>query len=76
MRTACLCTLLAASLLLTACGRHIYTQPGRSAADEERDYNECAYEAAKATGNLAKDSQRDSRIDDIVEKCMKAKGYK
>lgn len=76
MKTSIACLLLGLLLLTPACGRHVYTSSSRSAEQEERDYNECAYEAEKATGNLSKKEDRSDRVENMIDLCMKSKGYK
>jgi len=65
-------------LTLFACGcggRTYYKNPNASDVQEEKDYNECDFEAAKATGNLADKDGRADRTKELVDKCMKARGY-
>lgn len=74
------CILILFSLLvlqLAACGggRTVYTHPDRSANDEHRDYQECLFEAQKATGNLQDSGDREDRINEMVDSCMRSKGY-
>lgn len=64
-------------LSLSACGggRAVYTHPDRSAGDEQQDYQECLFEAQKATGNLEDSGDREDRITEMVDSCMRSKGY-
>lgn len=71
-----LLTAVVAAVLLAGCGGRVtYKNPNASAAQAEKDYRECDFEAAKATGNLADKGDREDRIKDLVDKCMRAKGY-
>jgi len=74
MQRILLCCLLILSL--SGCGRHIYTNPDRSAGQEEKDYYECRFDAEKSTGNLSSKDNRDSRVESMIESCMRARGYK
>lgn len=68
---------LAAALAAGGCGgRAKYTHPYKDLAQEESDYSECDWEASKATGNVQKSGDRSERIDELIDKCMKAKGYR
>ena len=63
-------------LCLSGCGgRTYYKNPNASDVQEEKDYNECDFEAAKATGNLADKDSRSDRVKELIDKCMKARGY-
>lgn len=63
-------------VLLTACGgRTVYMNPERSPQDEEKDYYDCLYEAQKATGNLDDSGDREDRIEEMIDSCMRSKGY-
>lgn len=64
-------------VLLGACGgpRQPFVHPERSASQEQQDYQQCLFEAQKATGNLVDDSDREDRIEEMVDSCMHAKGY-
>ena len=74
-KVLCLC-LLCCLTLAAGCGRTRYAQEGRSAAEEERDYLDCLYEAQKATGNLSEENDdRGGRIEEMVVNCMTLKGY-
>ena len=68
---------LALTLALGGCGgRSKYTHPVKDAAQEEADWAECDWEASKATGNVVKSGDRSDRIEELIAKCMKAKGYR
>ncbi|MBI4803773.1 MAG: hypothetical protein HY795_00895 [Desulfovibrio sp.] len=54
----------------------MYESPERTQAQMERDFSDCDWEAARATGNVAKGGDRQARIEELLDKCMKAKGYK
>ena len=71
--------LLAALAAVSAFGcaaKPMYESPERSQAQMERDFSDCDWEAARATGNVAKGADRQTRIEELLDKCMKAKGYK
>ncbi len=75
MRLATLC-LLSASLFVFGCGgRTYYKSQHATPAQEEKDYRECDFEAAKATGNLPDPDERESRVRELLDKCMRARGY-
>ena len=64
------------AVLLAGCGGRVaYKNPNASQAQQEQDYRECDFEAAKATGNLADKGDREDRMKDLVDKCMRARGY-
>lgn len=66
----------AAALVLGGCGgRQMYKSPDKSAVQEERDYAECDWEASKATAGLADSSEMRDRVQALVDKCMRARGY-
>ena len=68
--------LLFGALCAFGCGgRTYYKNPNASSVQEEKDYNECDFEAAKATGNLPDKDGREDRTKELVDKCMKARGY-
>lgn len=68
---------LALALVAGGCGgRSTYTHPVNDKVKEESDYSDCDWEASKATGNLQKNGDRSSRIEELIDKCMKARGYK
>ncbi len=76
MRQLCCLCLVCFAILASGCGRTRYAQEGRAAAEEERDYLDCLYEAQKATGNLSEENDdRDDRIEEMVVNCMTLKGY-
>jgi len=68
---------LVLAAVLTGCGagREPFVHSERSPAEEQRDYQDCLFEAQKATGNLEDDGDREDRIEEMVESCMGAKGY-
>lgn len=69
--------ILAAALLLWGCsGRDKYTKVDAELTQEERDYNECDWEASRSLGSAVKDGDRSERIEELVDKCMMAKGYR
>lgn len=73
-----LVTSLVCMLLMTAgcgAGRDVYHHPDLNAQDEERDYNNCLFEAQKSTGNLSDSDDREDRIEEMVDSCMRSKGY-
>lgn len=77
MRTWFLLLLVAAALLLCGCGgRDKYTKVDAELTQEERDYNECDWEASRSLGSAVKDGDRSERIEELVDKCMTAKGYR
>lgn len=53
-----------------------YVSPVKDQAQMEQDLAECDWEASRATGNLTKGDDRTDRVAELVDKCMKAKGYK
>lgn len=64
------------SLATCGCGgRTYYKNPNASPSQESKDYSECDFEASKATGNLPNRSDREDRVKELVDKCMKARGY-
>lgn len=68
--------LLSVSLFVFGCGgRTYYKSPTASSVQEEKDYNECDFEAAKATGNLPNKDDRTDRVKELQDKCMRARGY-
>lgn len=76
MRTQLLLLLAAAALLLSGCGgREKYSKVDAELTQEERDYNECDWEASRSVGSAVKDGDRAERIEELVDKCMRAKGY-
>jgi len=77
MRTKPLFVLAAAALLLCGCGgREKYTKADAELTQEERDYDECDWEASRSVGSTVKDGDRIERIEELVDKCMRAKGYR
>lgn len=56
-------------------GRDVYRHPDLTAQDEEHDYQQCLFEAQKATGNLEDSGDREDRIEEMIESCMRSKGY-
>lgn len=67
---------LCVALFVFGCGgRTYYKNPNAPSVQEEKDYSECNYEAARATGNLPDNGERRDRVEDLVHKCMKARGY-
>lgn len=74
MRTKPLIVLAAAAFLLCGCGgREKYTKADAELTQEERDYDECDWEASRSVGSTVKDGDR---IEELVDKCMRAKGYR
>jgi len=68
--------LAAAMALAAGCGgRPKFESPNRTASQEERDYSECVWEASRSTAGLADSDERNDRIRELVEKCMRARGY-
>jgi len=68
---------LVAALAVGGCGsKSQYTHPNKGSNQEEADRAECDWEASKATGNVADGSDRSDRIGELIDKCMKAKGYR
>lgn len=75
MRLILPCALCTALLAAGCGGASKYEHPEVSKAQLERDNADCQWEAARATGNLPKDSDYKSRSEELFDKCMKAKGY-
>ncbi len=68
---------LVAALAVGGCGgKSKYTHPSKGPDQEDADRAECDWEASKATGNVANGSDRSDRIGELIDKCMKAKGYR
>jgi len=77
MRSVTLFVIALTAVLASGCSaKPMYESPERSQAQMERDFSDCDWEAARATGNVAKGSDRQARIEELLDKCMKAKGYK
>jgi len=74
-RTALFAALVLALAAAGCGGRSTYTHPMKDAGQEKADYADCDWEASKATGNLQKSGERSDRIEELIDKCMKAKGY-
>ena len=62
-------------LSFMGCSGTRYEHPEVSKAHVEEDNSDCEWEAARATGNLPKDSDYKKRSEELFAKCMKAKGY-
>lgn len=68
--------LLVAALPVCGCGgTPSYNNPEATPAQTQRDYRECDFEAAKATGNLPDKSDREARVKELLDKCLRARGY-
>ncbi|WP_243439265.1 hypothetical protein [Fundidesulfovibrio soli] len=74
-------TLAMASGLILACllaggcgGAPRYERHGATPAQQEQDNADCAWEAAKATGNMP-GTGREERVQELMDACMRAKGY-
>jgi hypothetical protein len=77
MRSVTLLVVAVAMVSVFGCSaKPMYESPERSHAQMERDFSDCDWEAARATGNVAKGNDRQTRIEELLDKCMKAKGYK
>jgi len=77
MRAALLLLFAAAALLSAGCGgREKYAKVDAELSQEERDYDECDWEASRSVGSAVKDGDRAERIEELVDKCMRAKGYR
>ncbi len=76
MKLPILCTAAFFSLFLFGCGAKTYYESADKSKNEtDRDHMECEYEAEKATAPVVDSSERRERIDSLVDKCMKLKGY-
>ena len=63
-------------LLLQSCGKRRSARMKKYGAKQtDQDYNECLFEVQKATGNLEDSRLRDDRIKEMVDICMRSKGY-
>ena len=84
-----LITILAIVLLAGCAGPTIYGKTGTSAEDERKDFADCRYEAAKATGSapsgsitentattIANDLNTGIRQGEIMRMCLESKGYR
>lgn len=67
--------LILLALVCAACGAKPWVHAERTETQALRDQYECRYEAEKATGNLADNSDREERIESMIESCMRSKGY-
>lgn len=76
MRIARMTLILALAAWLAGCGgKPRYESPEKSQVQAGRDQAECDWEASKATGNVPSSGERQERIKELIDKCMKAKGY-
>lgn len=67
---------LVMSLFAFGCGsKTYYSSADKSKNDTDRDHMECQYEAEKATAGVVDNDDRLERIDSLVDKCMRLKGY-
>ncbi|MEF3697996.1 hypothetical protein [Desulfolutivibrio sp.] len=67
---------LSAGLFLLGCGgKTYYESADKSKNETEREHMECEYEAEKATASVVDSDERRERIDSLVDKCMRLKGY-
>jgi len=57
-------------------GKQKYVSHEKSQVQQDQDLADCDWEASRATGNVASSGERKDRIQELVDKCMKAKGYK
>lgn len=77
MRAKTLLILSVAALLLCGCGgREKYGKVDTERTQEDLDYDQCDWEASRSVSAVPKDSDRQDRIEELVDKCMKAKGYR
>lgn len=56
-------------------GKTYYESADKSKNETEREHMECEYEAEKATASVVDSDERRERIDSLVDKCMRLKGY-
>lgn len=77
MRAALLLLFAVATVLTGGCGgREKYAKVDAELSQEERDYDECDWEASRSVGSTVKDGDRAERIEELVDKCMRARGYR
>jgi hypothetical protein len=76
MRTLMLAVAACAALSASACGGTSYVNSQKSPAQRDQDLADCDWEASRSTGNMAAKGERKDRVQELIEKCMKAKGYK
>ncbi len=64
------------SFFVIGCGgKTYYKSPDKSENETSKDHMECEYEAEKATAGVVDNEARLERIESMVDKCMKLKGY-
>ncbi len=70
------CIALLGGLAAGGCGgRAVNARPDATTAQEEHDYRECDYEASKLTIALPQKDDRNERLQELRDKCMRARGY-
>ncbi len=68
--------LLIALLSVAACGKAEWVKKGASQADTKKAYEECRYEAIKASASCSLDYRCVSKRDEVGVACMNLRGYK
>ncbi len=76
MQSCALAMGLLCLLCVSGCGdKAYYKRVDTPTTQQQRDLQECDFEAAKATGSLPDAAERDERIKALTDKCMRARGY-
>jgi hypothetical protein len=63
-------------IFLSACAQNVvWTKPGATHAQFERDKKECEYEAQKATVDVSSGLAAGFREAELIKSCLQARGY-
>lgn len=61
--------------LVAGCANTIWSRPGGSTPEAERDVAECQYEASKATVSIRSIIEQILTAQDLTRQCLRLRGY-
>ena len=69
-----LCAAIVA-MLVGGCAPNIWTKPGGTAAESDRDMGECRYQASVAVAAIRDPIEQGLAKWDLMEQCLRLRGY-
>lgn len=67
--------MIVVAVAVTGCAPNVWTKPGGTQAESERDIAECRYQASLATAGISSAVEQGLAKNDLGRQCLRLRGY-